>query len=283
MLELKRTLLFVFLTSAMYAISQPASNIWLLQFENNKLEFYKKITRDTGYDNQPKFHDRKLYFTSSLFEQTDIFYYDLNDGKVHQFTDTRENEYSPTPTTDGKNITVVRVGNDGKQLLWNFPVEGGEPSLIFPNIEPVGYFAWIDNQTIAMFVLGDPVTLQIGELKSGNSTQIDQNIGRSLHPALHFKKLKSSFYFSKELKGIQQVYLYRGEKSKRLTELPRGTVDFCVSPSGNIISSDGSIIKRYNLQNEQWEDLIDLELMDVNKITRLAISNNGEYLAIVVQ
>src|SRR5215471_8757469 len=117
----------------------------------------KKITEFVGYNNQPFFmpDGKSILYTSIRNNQADIYRYDIQSGATTQVTNTPESEYSPTLMPDRKNISVVRVESDGTQRLWRFPLDGGPPSLIVEDIKPVGYHLWIDDHTLALFVLGD--------------------------------------------------------------------------------------------------------------------------------
>ena len=64
---------------------------------------------------------------------------------------------------------MVRVEADATQRLWKFPLAGGKPILVLEKIKPVGYQAWIDQNTLALFILGaagKPSTLQIVDVRT---------------------------------------------------------------------------------------------------------------------
>jgi hypothetical protein len=66
-------------------------------------------------------------------------------------------------TRDGRHISVIRVESDGTQRLWQFTLDGREPTALLPGIKPVGYPVWTDASILALFVLGGegrPATLQ---------------------------------------------------------------------------------------------------------------------------
>ena len=73
---------------------------------------------------------------------------------ISQVTNTPESEYSPTVTPDGRHISVIRVESDGTQRLWQFTLDGREPTVLCPGIKPVGYHAWADASVLVLFVLG---------------------------------------------------------------------------------------------------------------------------------
>src|SRR6266571_163493 len=155
------------------AAAPPASDIFIADVVSRngkmKLGLPVKITSWVGYNNQPSFtaDGQSILYTSIRDKQADIYRYDIARGTTIQITKTPESEYSPTLMPDGKSISVVRVEADGTQRLWKFPLTGGPPSLILENIKPVGYHLWIDGDTLALFVLGKPNTLQLVDLRSG--------------------------------------------------------------------------------------------------------------------
>ncbi|PYR54818.1 MAG: hypothetical protein DMF85_21230, partial [Acidobacteria bacterium] len=143
----------------------------------------RNISNSPGYDNQPSFtpDGAGILFTSVRGggTQSDIYRYDVAGGRVVQITNTPESEYSPTVTPAG-DVSVVRVEADRTQRLWQFTIDGGNPRVVLENVKPVGYHTWIDEHTLALFVLGEPATLQIADTRTGTARVVARNIGRSL-------------------------------------------------------------------------------------------------------
>src|SRR6266705_632278 len=168
------------------AAAPPASDIFIVDVVSRngkmKLGLPVKITSWVGYNNQPSFlpGGQSILYTSIRDKQADIYRYDISSHTTSQITKTPESEYSPTLMPDGKSISVVRVEADGAQRLWKFPLAGGEPSMILENIKPVGYHLWIDDHTLALFILGKPNTLQLVDLRTGKAEVIADNPGRIL-------------------------------------------------------------------------------------------------------
>src|SRR5256884_6786780 len=169
----------------------PSSDIYIIDVKSydGELEFSPpvKINATTGYNNQPFFlpNGRSILYTSIRDKQADIYRYDISTKATTQITNTPESEYSPTLMPDEKNISVVRVEADGTQRLWKFPLAGGAPSLVLENIKPVGYHLWVDDDTLALFVLGKPNTLQLVDLRTGKAQVIADNPGRILRRVPH--------------------------------------------------------------------------------------------------
>ena len=109
-----------------------------------------------GYDNQPHFvpSGTSILYTSGRADgQTDIHRYDILSKRSQSVTETTESEYSPTPMPGGETFSVIRVEADSSQRLWSFRIDGTNPQLVLEEIMPVGYHAWADSSTVALFVL----------------------------------------------------------------------------------------------------------------------------------
>src|SRR5712692_5301440 len=180
------------------AATPPASDIFTIDVKtkDGQIKFGQplKITTFAGYNNQPSFmpDGHSILYTSIRNKQADIYRYDIKSGATTQVTNTAESEYSPTLMPDGKSISVVRVEADGTQRLWRFPLAGGAPSLILEKTKPVGYHLWIDDQTLALFILGGtgkPNTLKIVAVATEKAEVVAENPGRILRRIPHQNKL----------------------------------------------------------------------------------------------
>src|SRR5206468_3777776 len=83
---------------------------------------------------------------------------------------------------DGTRFSVIRVEGDSTQRLWSFRLDGSDPRVVFTNIKPVGYHAWVDSTTVAMFLLGSPNALVLADTRSGVPDTLARDVGRSLVP-----------------------------------------------------------------------------------------------------
>ncbi|MGD8396428.1 MAG: hypothetical protein PVF43_13250, partial [Candidatus Eiseniibacteriota bacterium] len=162
--------------------AQTASDIWLLPVGGDGVGAPTRVTDRDGYDNQPRFlpDGRALVYASLRDGGTDILLHDLATGESRVVVGTPQSEYSPTPIPGRDAISVVRDYGDLKQQLWSFPLGEGEPELLLPDVNPVGYHAWIDAERLILFVLGEPHTLELARVGPGAGTVFVESPGRAL-------------------------------------------------------------------------------------------------------
>ena len=69
---------------------------------------------------------------------------------------------------------------DGTQRVWKFRPTAARHHCVLPDVKVAGYHAWIDAAQLAVFVLGQPPTLQVASAAGGPASIVAQGIGRSL-------------------------------------------------------------------------------------------------------
>jgi dipeptidyl aminopeptidase/acylaminoacyl peptidase len=264
----------------------PSTDIFLIPVENGKMitTGIRNITQRKGYDNQPHFlpDSRKLFYSSiGQDNQADIILYDLDNAEARRITNTVESEYSPTLTPDGQFFSTVRVEKDGTQRLWKFPLSGGDPVLILEQVKPVGYHAWIDAQRLALFVLGEPATLQLVDVPSGAVSMLASNIGRSLHK-IPGKQGISFVQKITEQSGTIKEYDLESKQTRDLIAFFPGTEDYAWRPDGSLITSNGTKIYTFMPgTGKEWVESADLSAAGIKNITRIAVSPDGKWIALV--
>jgi len=265
----------------------PASDIFIIDLKNDrKLRVGQplKITSDAGYNNQPSFlpDGQSLLYTSIKDRQADIYRYDIRSGATTQITNTPESEYSPTLMPDGKSISVVRVEADGTQRLWKFPLAGGEPSLILENIKPVGYHLWIDDYTLALFILGKPNTLQLADVRTGKADFVADNPGRIL------RRIPREDKFSFVHKVSDQEWLIKSFdlRAKAVTTIIKtfaGVEGLCLDTRGVLLMARDSKLFSRKKTDWAWVEIADFSNAALKGITRIAVSPKGDRIAVVAR
>jgi hypothetical protein len=260
----------------------------------------ENISQAPGYDNQPFFAPGgdSLFFTSDRAPradkaagapapaQMDIFRYEFKSRQISRVTATDEGEYSPTVTPDGRHLSVIRVEADGTQRLWRFPLDGGPPSLVFENVKPVGYHAWLDATHVAMFVLGKPATLQLGDVRSGKADVITENIGRSLQRipggGVSFVTQEGQ---AADRRLVVSELLFEGGKplTRPLVPALAGAreADVAWMPDGSLLVAHGGSLHAWKRGQTEWRLVADLGALGLKDVSRLAVSPRGDRIAMV--
>ena len=268
----------------------PVTDIFLIDFANkdDKITFGKplKITEWEGYNNQPSFlpDGQGLFYTSiSADKQADIYRYEIRIGKTSRVTVSPESEYSPTVTPDGKFISVVRVEADSTQRLWKFPLNGGTPSLILQRIKPVGYHLWIDDHTLALFILGKPNTLQIIDVRTEKAETIAENPGRILRRIPRQDK----FSFVHKISDQEWIIKAFDLETRTITPLIKtlaGVEDYAWTPSGVLLMAKDSKLFAWNpAADKDWREIADFSQAGLKGITRIAVSPKENRIALVAR
>ncbi|HEX8128094.1 MAG TPA: hypothetical protein VF527_03265 [Pyrinomonadaceae bacterium] len=287
-------LLFIPLAAASAQTPPASEDIFVVDVSvsKGKLEVGRpaNITNRAGYDNQPSFlpDGRSLLYTSQREgDQTDIYRYDFNTKETTRLTNTPEGEYSPTLMPGGKFFSVIRVEADKTQRLWKFPLTGGAPALVLPNIKPVGYHLWLDERTLALFILGregQPNTLQLAPTDNSFLDTIHVNIGR----ALHLIPRRPAFSFVHKISPDEWLIKAFDLKTKRSTTLARtlpASEDLTWTPDGTILMAQDAKLYQLNPASPSpgWQLVADFSAAGLKKITRLALSPKADRLALVAQ
>jgi len=270
------------------ANAQGGTDIWLvpLRPEGSTLHLgvpARNLTARPGYDNQPYFGaDGTLYYTSIRDDaQADIYRIALPGGEITRVTSTPESEYSPRPTPDGNGITVVRVERDSAQRLWVFPLDGDPPRLLLPELAPVGYYAWTASGDLLTFVLGSPSTLRLATPGSNVTTTVATDVGRSLHRIPGTDRI-SVLIREPNTPGRIMRWAPGDSSLQPLTLAVSGAQDFAWTPGGTLLMARGQTIFGWKPGQEEWETVGTLSVPGTGAATRLAVSPDGAWLAVVL-
>lgn len=282
---------FVLLMLLSYgAMAQTGSEIYLFDLKVKKGQLMltkpQNITNHKGYDNQPFFDaDHNLIYYSSFNDdgRSDIRTYNYETAETKSFTQTQEREYSPTLTPDKQFISCIIQRDNNAQDLGKYPVSGGEPAVIINNMT-VGYHVWLDNSHVVLFVLGTPNTLHLYQLPTKEDTVLAENIGRSLHIVPGPEKAFSFVHkISDQNWVIKKVDVATRKTSTVVNALP-GREDIAWTKEGLLVTSDGTKLFVYQPgKDATWREVKLSAGQELLKgVTRIAVSQNGEKLAIVV-
>lgn len=264
----------------------PSTDLYLYRFGRfPRGSAVFNITNRRGYDNQPSWDgNSRILYTSQSLGQTDIYQIDFDISVISKVTSTPESEYSPALTPDAHAITVVRVERDSTQRLWRFPRDGSEPSVLLGNIKPVGYFAWLDRTTLALFVLGSPNTLQLADTRTGIAQVVTTDIGRSLQRVPGGRRASYLHRVGPRwmLETVDPTPLATGGFHIDTIAAMPDSAEYVVWKSATeVYTAAGSRLLRMRLPEREWTLVEDLGEKGIRGISRLALSPDGSRLALV--
>lgn len=243
-----------------------------------------RLTNRDGYDNQPQFTaDGRavLYTTIDAAGQADIARIDLDGLRSTRVTRSApESEYSATPMPGGERMSVIRVEADSTQRLWSFTLDGADPRVVLENVAPVGYHAWLGERRLGLFVLGDPATLQLADVTTGEARIIARDIGRSLHRIPGTGTLS---YVQRDGGGTGRIRAYdpaTGQSRDLVDEVPENEFHAWM-PDGALLGASGSRLLMWREGDASWTQVADLVDAGISAISRLAVSPDGTRLVVV--
>ena len=265
----------------------PVSKAWLLeispaettgQWELDEMLFLSSFNSE-GYNNQPFFADKNtLYLSSGKDTATNLYSLRLHTEELKKITETSESEFSPRHNARSNALSFVRLEKDGTQRVWNLPHDRSNyGSPVTPLTLTVGYFSWLDSNTLALFVIReDGNELIEWNAATGKEEIIARNPGRSME-----SDENGVLYYTVEgRRDARHIYRYdsRTGNSERLVRMiPGGSQDFCIGPDNTLFTAaDGMLMAFRPGEDSYWKPQFALSIPEVNEITRIASDKNGQ-------
>lgn len=281
----------------------PSTDIWLAPLSIDKPSMRKSrgqvsvahdihvgdavnVTRRLGYDNQPRFTgDNKsfLYTRSEERGGTDIYRYDIAAERSVRVTETLESEYSPTPMGRAKDgFCAVRVEADSTQRLWRFNADGSDPRLVMAHVDSVGYFEFLDKSTVALFVVGKPHTLRLVDVASELEIVEAADIGRAL---LRSPRGGLTFLVHVPQSDPPTYEFFSWTENRPFPTLlvpAYGTGQDAVWIGETLVMAEGATLYAARpYESPSWLPVVDLGPYGLSGITRITLSPDKKWLAIV--
>jgi Tol biopolymer transport system component len=272
----------------------PDTDIFLVETNGEAGDFRLgepvNITRRPGYDNQPKFLPDGSGFLYTVFadDQADTYRYVIRDGRSVRVTASTSWEFSPTPMRDGRSFSTVRQESEqdagGFARLWQFPMNGRSPRLILRDVTGLGYHTWVDEKTVALALgaddAGTPARLELVDVTGGARRVVATQVGRCLQVDPVSGDLAYLDKSADDVWTIRYLDLNTGEITRSVPARSRSE-DFAISHDGAVIMGEGRRLYRLATPDSEWALIADWSTTLPGEITRISISPDGGYLAVV--
>ena len=243
------------------------------------------ITPRPGYDDQPSFtpDGGSILYASVLGDgQADIFRYDIRAKISRRITRTPESEYSPVVMPGGFGISAVRVERDSTQRLWRFALDGSNPAPLLEDVKKVGYYAWADDHTVVLYLLGPPPVLARADPATEQVLPVLENPGRSIPPIPGDRAVS---FIRKRQPGESWVMRYdltTGNFTPLVRTLP-GVEDHAWTPDGILLAAHDNRVYAWRANWGGWRQVATFPDPAMARITRIAVSPHGDWIALVAE
>jgi len=254
----------------------------------------RNISQNAGYDNQPSFvpgGNAFYYVSEGASGKTDVWRYDLtSDSAVRVYASSAFSEYSPKAAPAGYGVSYIQENEAGDVTrVHHMPASGGAGAPV-TDFAPLGYYAWLQGgESLAVYLRSEPATLHIVDVASGATTEVAEDIGRSLHPAPEGNEL----YFTRiGADGAHQITVFDTETGglNAIATLPEEVQDFTpvFSEDGalrGLLAGSGVKLLYHPATGEGagWREISDFEGNRLKDITRVAVSDDLNLIAFVAE
>ncbi|NNC48142.1 MAG: hypothetical protein HKO13_06895 [Sphingomonas sp.] len=274
-------------TTASAQEAPPQPDIFLFAYdadnEEDVLSGGRNVTDQPLYDNQPFFtagSDTFLYVRDDG-EQIDVYEYDIANATHTRITQTPENEYSPTPSPDNQTISMVFERNGSVWEIDRSAPDAPRWALDAPGVvEPVGYFArnYATGDVLYWSRFGFHVAFRDAE-GAGHFVS-----GHAVPSTPHLIPGTNSFSFIHRQTN-EQVWIKAFDPETKavrpLTPIVGTNANYTWAPDGSILQIEDNKLHRWREGGDSWEEISDLGAHGVEGGYRIAVSPDGERIAIV--
>jgi hypothetical protein len=271
----------------------PASQLFHFKLEEANGKYTIKKARwltqfnPTGYNNQPYFiNEDEIYITVQFpwdTTQTDIYSLHLKSQVFTQITNTPESEYSPKLIPATQEFSVVRVdaNKEKTQRLWRYPLDRiGLGKEVFRYQRDIGYYHWLNNNKVALFIVDKPLNrLAITDVSSESALRFEFEPGRSFAVLSNgniacVEKNENGDWF------IKSINLSTYSSDSVVKTLP-DSEDFVLTDNGTFLMGKGPYLYQFmpNKDND-WVQIANLREYGIKKIERLALNHSGDLIMV---
>ena len=301
MKKLLRNLLLVFVVTSNPLFAEikyrPGMDVFLFKIEKDgRLSLIDNISNVDGYDNQPSFSpDNKsvLYVSARSGSQTDVYQYHIETGKEIQLTFTETSEYSPVMNEGNESFYAVREGGEPYQSvhLYQTPsqlkkqsnaISKSNSSWAVSSQTPIGYYAF-NSQGVAAGWARWANSIYLFEKDNPYAIFVT---GHAV-PSRPFVIPNSDKFSFMHRQANDELWIKSIDPVTRaitpIVPVMNNNYDYAWMPDGSIISGQASTLFQWSSESRTWVKWKNLERFGLYEISRLAVSSNTKYLAVVAK
>ncbi len=270
--------------------SFPESEIHLFELSQQdgvySLKNGKNISNNTGYDNQPYFtdNDQTILFSSSRDgKQTDIYEYNLAQGKTKQITQTPHSEFSPMSYDNNRSITYVNEGGMPDQSVWKLERSTQKNSWLLNTKEPIGYY--VADATSGDVIIWSRYGWNVQYLNTKrNEIRYITADAQPITPQKIPHSRKFSFVHKQ---GNHEVWIKafdpRSQAITPIAPIYGNNQNYAWTKEGNLLTFEKNKLLVWDTKSadKRWREVQDLSNKFTGNLSRLAVSRNGKKIAIV--
>ena len=283
-----KKIVILFLCISTFLKAQVNTEVHLFDIEvledGYQLNNGKNISNNNGYDSQPYFYnDNIVLFASSRNGQTDIAKYNIKKQQISFINDTKNGgEYSPQKIPNSKNVSAVRLDNDGLQRFYSYDYKTRKNKELISNLK-VAYPAWFDKNTlVSSVIVNDSLHLIVSDLKEKTNTTVAKMVGRAVHKIPNSELIS---FISKENKDywVLKSLNPKTKEIKTITSIGK-TEDVAWLPNGTLLLPKQSTIYKFNPKMDKRPSLFySFSDENINNISRMAVNADGTKIALVAE
>jgi hypothetical protein len=148
-----------------------------------------------------------------------------------------------------------------------------------PDVFDVGYHHWLDEDRVALFIVGEPHQLKIATLSTGAVETVASNIGRGMARVPHRNALS---FIDKSDPDNWQLVVFDADTGSisTLTATRPGSEDFIWTANALLIMAEGKRLYSWRAGCE-WQEIANFEASLPGNLTRISINAAGTQIALV--
>ena len=268
----------------------PDTDIWVADVErvgrSIAIGTPRNVTARAGYDNHPWFaaDGQTLFYAADVDGQTDIFRLDLGSGQTVRVTETPEHEFSPMLLPGGELLTVRWAPDMSDGHLWVFSPNGQPLRVHAADVPRVGYYAFADDSTLAVFVNDSVQSFVVADATTGAQLRVGQGLNGS--PPRRIPGQRAVSFMQRDSAGgwwIHRLDLDTHVHAPLVAMLEGGASNYFWSPEGLLLVARENTLHAWDPQRPDagWQLVASFDEPGLQSITRFALTARGDRIALV--